>query len=63
MIELALQEVQKGLMLDRRHPLLRTSLGYLRFRQGEFKGAIAMLEAVVGEDRALQIRVRSVFTG
>ena len=39
-LELADEELQKGLSLEPRHPLLRTSLGYQHMRQGN------MLEAI-----------------
>ena len=54
-IELARQEIQKGLTLDPSQRLLRTSLGYLDFRQGNYASAIAALEAVLHEDSSLRL--------
>jgi serine/threonine protein kinase/Tfp pilus assembly protein PilF len=54
-IDLAEGELQKGLTLEPRHPLLRTSLAYQRMRQGNLPEAIAMLEAVLKEDRSMRI--------
>ena len=54
-IELALQEINKGLTLEPKHPLLRTSLGYLYFRQSEISKAITTLESVINDDTNLRI--------
>lgn len=54
-IELARQEIQKGLTLDPTQRLLRTSLGYLDFRQGDYTNAIATLESVLHEDSSLRL--------
>lgn len=54
-LELAIEEVRKGLALEPRHPLLRTSQGYLRFRQGDLPHAIALLEAVLEQDPGLRM--------
>jgi serine/threonine protein kinase/tetratricopeptide (TPR) repeat protein len=54
-IELARQEIQKGLTLDPTQRLLRTSLGYLDFRQGDFASAITILESVLREDGSLRL--------
>jgi serine/threonine-protein kinase len=54
-IELARQEIQKGLTLDPTQRLLRTSLGYLDFRQGDYAQAIATLESVLHEDTSLRL--------
>ena len=54
-IELARQEIQKGLTLDPTQRLLRTSLGYLDFRQGDFVNAITTLESVLREDTSLRV--------
>jgi serine/threonine-protein kinase len=54
-IELARQEIQKGLTLDPKHRLLRTSLAYLDFRDGEYDSAITVLESVLREDSSLRL--------
>jgi eukaryotic-like serine/threonine-protein kinase len=54
-LDLAEGELQKGLTLEPRHPLLRTSLAYQRMRQGKLTEAIAMLEAVLEDDKSLRI--------
>jgi len=54
-IELARQEIQKGLTLDPTQRLLRTSLGYLDFRQGDYANAITTLESVLQEDTSLRL--------
>ncbi len=56
-LELAEEELQKGLTLEPKHPLLRTSLGYQKMRQGDIKQAIAMLEAVIRDDESLRIAI------
>jgi eukaryotic-like serine/threonine-protein kinase len=54
-LELAEEELQKGLTLEPRHPLLRTSLAYQRMRQGDLQQAIAILEAVIHDDESMRI--------
>jgi len=54
-LELAAQEIQKGLVLEPRHLMLRTSLGYLEFRQGDARLARETLEAVLAEQPDLPI--------
>jgi len=54
-IELARQEIQKGLTLDPKHRLLRTSLAYLDFRDREYDSAITVLESVLREDSSLRL--------
>ncbi len=54
-LDLAEGELEKGLTLEPRHPLLRTSLAYQRMRQGKLEEAIAILEAVLKEDTSLRI--------
>jgi tetratricopeptide (TPR) repeat protein len=54
-LELALQELQKGLVLEPRHPRLRTSLGYLRLRLGDVRQAVALLEEVLVDARDLRL--------
>ncbi|MDI3253832.1 MAG: protein kinase [Bacillota bacterium] len=54
-LELAEDELEKGLTLEPRHPLLRTSLAYQRMRQGDLHQAIAMLESVIRDDESMRI--------
>ena len=54
-LELARHEVDKGLQLAPDHPLLRTTDAYLRLRQADHAGAIAVLEEVVAHDPTLQL--------
>jgi len=54
-VELARQEIQKGLTLDPTQRLLRTSLGYLDFRQGDCANAILTLESALREDTSLRV--------
>jgi eukaryotic-like serine/threonine-protein kinase len=54
-LELAEEELQKGLTLEPRHPLLRTSVAYQRMRQGDMQQAIAILEAVIHDDESMRI--------
>lgn len=54
-LELAEDELEKGLTLEPRHPLLRTSLAYQRMRQADLRQAIAMLEAVIRDDESMRI--------
>lgn len=56
-LELADEELQKGLTLEPRHPLLRTSLGYQQMRQGNLPEAIAILEDVIRDDDSMRIAV------
>ncbi len=56
-IELAGDELEKGLALEPRHPLLRTSAGYQQMRLGNVKAAIEILEGVVRDDDSLRIAV------
>ena len=56
-IELAGDELEKGLALEPRHPLLRTSAGYQQMRMGNLKAAIEILEGVVRDDDSLRIAV------
>ena len=46
-IELAGDELEKGLALEPRHPLLRTSAGYQQMRVGNLDAAIEILEGVI----------------
>lgn len=56
-LELAEEELQKGLTLEPKHPLLRTSLAYQRMRQGDLHQAIDMLETVIRDDGSMRIAV------
>jgi serine/threonine-protein kinase len=56
-IELAGDELAKGLALEPRHPLLRTSAGYQQMRLGHLSAAIEILEGVVRDDDSLRIAV------
>jgi serine/threonine-protein kinase len=56
-IELAGDELEKGLALEPRHPLLRTSAGYQQMRLGNLEEAISILESVVRDDTSLRIAV------
>jgi serine/threonine protein kinase/tetratricopeptide (TPR) repeat protein/TolB-like protein len=56
-LELAEEELQKGLTLEPRYPLLRTSLAYQRMRQGDLAQAIDLLETVIRDDTSMRIAV------
>ena len=56
-IELAGDELEKGLALEPRHPLLRTSAGYQQMRMGNLELAIDILEGVVRDDSSMRIAV------
>jgi tetratricopeptide (TPR) repeat protein/predicted Ser/Thr protein kinase len=56
-IELAGDELAKGLALEPRHPLLRTSAGYQQMRLGNLHEAIAILESVIHDDELMRIAV------
>jgi serine/threonine-protein kinase len=56
-IELAGDELEKGLALEPRHPLLRTSSGYQLMRLGDLDKAIETLESVIADDASLRIAV------
>jgi serine/threonine-protein kinase len=56
-IELAGDELEKGLALEPRHPLLRTSAGYQQMRMGHLDAAIEILEGVIRDDSSLRIAV------
>ncbi|HSR70409.1 MAG TPA: protein kinase [Acidobacteriota bacterium] len=53
--EAAFHEVNKGLALEPRHTLLRSSLGYLLVRFEEFTQAIETLQEIVDEDPHLRL--------
>src|SRR6266851_5015717 len=54
-LELAADEIEKGLTLEPRQPLLRTSLGYQQMRTGDLSKAIETLENVIRDDASLRI--------
>ncbi|HTZ90370.1 MAG TPA: protein kinase [Alloacidobacterium sp.] len=54
-LELAAEELEKGLTLEPKHPLLRTSVAYQRMRQGDLQQAIEMLESVIRDDDSMRI--------
>jgi serine/threonine protein kinase/tetratricopeptide (TPR) repeat protein len=54
-LELAEEELQKGLTLEPKHSLLRTSLAYQHMRKGELETAIALLEGVIRDDDSMRI--------
>jgi serine/threonine protein kinase/tetratricopeptide (TPR) repeat protein len=54
-LELAGDEIDKGLTLEPRQPLLRISKGYQQMRMGDLSKAIETLEAVVREEETLRI--------
>lgn len=54
-IELADDELAKGLTLEPKHPLLRTSVAYQRMRQGDLRAAIRILEDVIRDDNSMRI--------
>jgi eukaryotic-like serine/threonine-protein kinase len=56
-IELAGDELEKGLALEPRHPLLRTSAGYQQMRVGNLTAAIGLLESVIRDDESMRIAV------
>jgi eukaryotic-like serine/threonine-protein kinase len=56
-IELAGDELEKGLALEPRHPLLRTSSGYQEMRKGNLDKAIEILEGVIADDSLMRIAV------
>ena len=56
-LELAGDELAKGLALEPRHPLLRTSAGYQQMRIGNLDAAIEILEGVIRDDELMRIAV------
>jgi eukaryotic-like serine/threonine-protein kinase len=54
-LELADEELQKGISLEPRHPLLRTSLAYQQMRLGDTRQAIELLESVIRDDASMRI--------
>ncbi len=54
-LELAGDEIEKGLTLEPRQPLLRISLGYQQMRLGDLGRAVETLESVVSDEASLRI--------
>ncbi len=54
-LELAAEEIEKGLTLEPRQPLLRISRGYQQMRTGDLPAAIETLESVIRDERSLRI--------
>ncbi len=54
-LELAADEIQKGLTLEPRQPLLRISLGYQQMRTGDLARAVETLESAIRDDASLRI--------
>ena len=54
-LELAADEIQKGLTLEPRQPLLRISLGYQQMREGDLTRAVETLESAIRDDATLRI--------
>jgi eukaryotic-like serine/threonine-protein kinase len=56
-MELADDELEKGLALEPHHPLLRTSLAYQQMRLGNLHAATEILESVLRDDPSVRIAV------
>jgi serine/threonine-protein kinase len=54
-LELAGDEIDKGLTLEPKQPLLRISKGYQHMREGQLSRAVETLEAVIHDDASLRI--------
>jgi eukaryotic-like serine/threonine-protein kinase len=54
-MELAADEIAKGLTLEPRQPMLRISLGYQQMRTGDLPKAIETLENVIHDEKSLRI--------
>ncbi|QHS50909.1 protein kinase [Edaphobacter sp. 12200R-103] len=54
-LELAADEIEKGLTLEPRQPLLRISRGYQQMRTGDLEGAIQTLEGVIRDEKSVRI--------
>ncbi|HEV2710560.1 MAG TPA: protein kinase [Edaphobacter sp.] len=54
-MELAADEIQKGLTLEPKQPLLSISLGYQQMRTGDLPRAIETLEGVIRNESSLRI--------
>jgi serine/threonine protein kinase/tetratricopeptide (TPR) repeat protein len=54
-LELAADEIEKGLTLEPKQPLLRISKGYQQMREGQLQRAVETLEGVIRDDASLRI--------
>ena len=54
-LELAAEEIEKGLTLEPRQPLLRISLGYQQMRSGQLEQAVETIEGVIRDDSSMRI--------
>ena len=54
-LELAKDEIEKGLTLEPRQPLLRISLGYQYMRAGDLPKAIETLENLIRDEKSVRI--------
>jgi serine/threonine-protein kinase len=54
-LELANDEIEKGLTLEPKQPLLRISKGYQHMREGQLSRAVDTLEEVIRDDASLRI--------
>ena len=54
-LELAGEEIEKGLTLEPRQPLLRISLGYQQMRLGDLSARCETLEQVIADEASLRI--------
>ncbi|MEG9435895.1 protein kinase [Edaphobacter sp. HDX4] len=54
-LELAADEIEKGLTLEPRQPLIRISKGYQQMRIGDLPAAIETLESVVHDEKSVRI--------
>ncbi|HZQ44199.1 MAG TPA: protein kinase [Acidobacteriaceae bacterium] len=54
-LELASDEIEKGLTLEPKQPLLRISKGYQQMREGQLSRAVDTLEEVIRDDASLRI--------
>jgi serine/threonine-protein kinase len=54
-LELASDEIEKGLTLEPKQPLLRISKGYQHMREGQLSQAVDTLEDVIRDDASLRI--------
>jgi serine/threonine protein kinase/tetratricopeptide (TPR) repeat protein len=54
-LELAADEIEKGLTLEPKQPLLKISLGYQQMRTGDPAAAVETLETVIRDEKSLRI--------
>jgi serine/threonine protein kinase/tetratricopeptide (TPR) repeat protein len=54
-MELASDEIEKGLTLEPKQPMLRISLGYQQMRTGDLAKAVETLENVIRDEKSLRI--------